>query len=170
MQQQEIARAIRLRDEITEERVLAALHSTGSIRGAARLLDYDRSVFRRFPDAIASFRGNKPVNHKITAIKELAGTHDVYCLSVPEAGNFALDAGVFVSNCGLIANVTPFEPGWEGYVTIEISNTTPLPAKIYANEGIAQVLFFEGDELPEVAYDDRSGKYQGQTGVTLPRI
>lgn len=112
----------------------------------------------------------QPVNHKITAIKELAGTHDVYCLSVPEAGNFALDAGVFVSNCGLIANVTPFEPGWEGYVTIEISNTTPLPAKIYANEGIAQVLFFEGDELPEVAYDDRSGKYQGQTGVTLPRI
>lgn len=74
------------------------------------------------------------------------------------------------ARCGLIANVTPFEPGWEGYVTIEISNTTPLPAKIYANEGIAQVLFFEGDELPEVAYDDRSGKYQGQTGVTLPRI
>jgi hypothetical protein len=125
---------------------------------------------QHYRQALPGQNPQQPVNHKITAIKELAGTHDVYCLSVPEAGNFALDAGVFVSNCGLIANVTPFEPGWEGYVTIEISNTTPLPAKIYANEGIAQVLFFEGDELPEVAYDDRSGKYQGQTGVTLPRI
>ena len=74
------------------------------------------------------------------------------------------------ARCGLIANVTPFEPGWEGYVTLEISNTTPLPAKIYANEGIAQVLFFEGDEDPITAYNDRAGKYQGQTGVTLPKI
>jgi dCTP deaminase len=71
--------------------------------------------------------------------------------------------------CGVITNFSPFEPGWEGFVTIEISNTTPLPAKIYANEGIAQVLFFEGD-MPEVTYADRKGKYQGQTGITLPRI
>ncbi len=70
---------------------------------------------------------------------------------------------------GIITNFTPFEPGWEGHVTIEISNTTPLPAKIYANEGIAQVLFFEGDE-PEVTYGDRQGKYQAQTGITLPRL
>jgi dCTP deaminase len=70
---------------------------------------------------------------------------------------------------GIITNFTPFEPGWEGHVTIEISNTTPLPAKIYANEGIAQVLFFEGDE-PEVSYADRQGKYQAQTGITLPRL
>ncbi|AEB10839.1 dCTP deaminase [Marinithermus hydrothermalis] len=70
---------------------------------------------------------------------------------------------------GLVANVTPLEPGWEGHVTLEISNTTPLPAKVYAGEGIVQILFFEG-ERPEVTYRDRKGKYQGQTGVTLPRI
>lgn len=74
------------------------------------------------------------------------------------------------ARCGIIVNVTPFEPGWEGYVTIEISNTTPLPAKVYANEGIAQVLFFQGDQEPLIAYNDRRGKYQGQAGVTLPRI
>ncbi|MEM6527510.1 MAG: dCTP deaminase [Chloroflexota bacterium] len=111
-----------------------------------------------------------PLNHRITSIRELAGDHDVYCLTVPEAGNFALDAGVFVSNCGIVTNVTPFEPGWEGHVTLEISNTTPLPAKIYANEGLAQVVFFEADEECEVSYADRKGKYQGQTGVTPPRI
>lgn len=73
------------------------------------------------------------------------------------------------ARCGIIVNVTPFEPEWEGYVTLEFSNTTPLPAKIYANEGIAQVLFFESDEVCEVSYKDRGGKYQGQTGVTLPK-
>jgi dCTP deaminase len=72
------------------------------------------------------------------------------------------------ARCGVIVNVTPFEPEWEGYVTIEISNTTPLPAKIYSNEGIAQVLFFEGEQ-PDVSYADRKGKYQKQTGITLPR-
>jgi hypothetical protein len=108
-------------------------------------------------------------NHKVQSIKALPGDHDVYCLTVPEAGNFALDAGVFTSNCGIIVNVTPFEPAWEGFVTLEISNTTPLPAKIYANEGIAQVLFFEGEE-PEISYADRQGKYQGQVGITLPRM
>lgn len=74
------------------------------------------------------------------------------------------------ARCGIIINVTPFEPGWEGYVTLEISNTTPLPAKIYANEGIAQVLFFEGDEPCEVSYKAKKGKYMGQVGVTLPRL
>lgn len=73
------------------------------------------------------------------------------------------------ARCGIIVNVTPFEPEWEGYVTLECSNTTPLPAKIYANEGIAQVLFFESDEICETSYADRGGKYQGQTGVTLPK-
>ena len=73
------------------------------------------------------------------------------------------------ARCGIIVNVTPFEPEWEGYVTFEISNTTPLPAKIYANEGIAQVIFFEGD-APEISYADRKGKYQGQHGITLPRL
>jgi len=73
------------------------------------------------------------------------------------------------ARCGIIVNVTPFEPEWEGYVTLEFSNTTPLPAKIYANEGVAQVIFFEADEPCEVSYKDRRGKYQGQTGVTLPK-
>lgn len=74
------------------------------------------------------------------------------------------------ARCGIIVNVTPLEPTWEGYLTLEISNTTPLPAKVYANEGISQLLFFQGDELPDVAYADRQGKYQHQTGVTLPRL
>ena len=74
------------------------------------------------------------------------------------------------ARCGIIVNVTPFEPEWEGHVTIEISNTTPLPAKIYSNEGIAQVLFFQGDEPCAVSYKDKKGKYQAQRGVTLPKI
>jgi dCTP deaminase len=74
------------------------------------------------------------------------------------------------ARCGIIVNVTPFEPEWEGHVTIEISNTTPLPAKIYANEGIAQVLFFQSDEPCARSYKDKKGKYQAQRGVTLPRL
>lgn len=74
------------------------------------------------------------------------------------------------ARCGIIVNVTPFEPEFEGHITIEISNTTPLPAKIYANEGIAQVLFLQGDEACEVSYKDKKGKYQGQIGITLPKI
>ncbi len=74
------------------------------------------------------------------------------------------------ARCGIIVNVTPFEPEWEGYVTLEISNTTPLPAKIYAHEGIAQVLFFEADELCEVSYADKKGKYQKQQTIELPKI
>ncbi len=74
------------------------------------------------------------------------------------------------ARCGIITNVTPFEPEWEGFVTLEVSNTTPLPAKIYANEGIAQVLFFESDEACEVSYADRKGKYQAQQGIVLPTV
>jgi dCTP deaminase len=170
--QAEHAQTLRLRPEIDELAVLAALDETGSIRGAARLLDCDRSVFRRFPHLIAAFRGQSQSlrNHKVVAIRSLAGEHDVYCLTAPEAGNFALEDGVFVHNCGIIVNVTPLEPEWEGHVTLEFSNTTPLPAKIYANEGVAQMLFFESDEPCETSYKDRGGKYQGQTGVTLPKI
>ena len=73
------------------------------------------------------------------------------------------------ARCGIIVNVTPLEPEWEGHVTLEFSNTTPLPAKIYAGEGVAQMLFFQSDEVCETSYKDRGGKYQGQTGVTLPR-
>lgn len=74
------------------------------------------------------------------------------------------------ARCGIIVNVTAFEPSWRGYVTIEISNTTPLPAKIYANEGIAQVIFFEADEECAVSYADKNGKYQGQVGITFPKV
>jgi dCTP deaminase len=168
--QAEIARRIRLRAEITEQAVRRALDDSGSIRGAAALLECDRSVFRRFPEVIANFRGTPAYrNHKVVAVREIAGDHDVYCLTVPEAGNFALECGVFVQNCGIIVNVTPLEPEWEGHVTLEFSNTTPLPAKIYANEGVAQMLFFESDEICETSYKDRGGKYQGQRGVTLPK-
>ncbi|HET7267460.1 MAG TPA: dCTP deaminase [Oleiagrimonas sp.] len=73
------------------------------------------------------------------------------------------------ARCGIIVNVTPLEPEWEGHVTLEFSNTTPLPARIYANEGVAQMLFFESDEMCETSYADRGGKYQGQRGVTLPQ-
>jgi len=110
------------------------------------------------------------LNHQVTSIRSIPGDHDVYCLTVPEAGNFALAAGVFVHNCGLIVNVTPLEPEWSGYLTLEISNTTPLPARVYANEGIAQLLFLESDEVCEVSYADRKGKYQDQVDITLPRL
>lgn len=74
------------------------------------------------------------------------------------------------ARCGIIINVTPLEPEWEGHITLEISNTTPLPARIYSNEGIAQLLFYEGDEACAISYKDRKGKYQGQTGITLPKL
>jgi dCTP deaminase len=174
-QQQEIARAINLRAEITAEVVREALDQTGSIRGAARLLECDRSVFRRFPEVVRSFASRRKFdhqsdNHKVIARREVAGEHDVYCLTVPEAGNFALESGVFVSNCGLIVNVTPLEPEWQGYLTLEISNTTPLPAKVYANEGISQLLFLGADGECERSYADKKGKYQGQEHITLPKI
>jgi dCTP deaminase len=166
-----IARQINWRGDTTAEVLRAALDEAGSLRGAARLLNCDRSVFRRFPGIIDAFRGTAAAdNHRVTHIRELPGDHDVYCLTVPEAGNFALEAGVFVSNCGIIVNVTPFEPEWEGFVTLEISNTTPLPARIYSNEGIAQVLFFEADEECEISYADKKGKYQKQQSIMLPKL
>ena len=74
------------------------------------------------------------------------------------------------ARCGIIVNVTPLEPGWEGHVTLEFSNTTPLPAKVYANEGAAQFIFLKGNEKPEITYEQRNGKYMNQTGVTLPKV
>jgi deoxycytidine triphosphate deaminase/intein/homing endonuclease len=104
---------------------------------------------------------------------EATGVEEVFDISVPALHNF-LANGLIVHNstyarCGIIVNVTPLEPEWEGHVTLEFSNTTPLPAKIYANEGVAQMLFFESDEVCETSYRDRGGKYQGQRGVTLPK-
>ena len=74
------------------------------------------------------------------------------------------------ARCGIIVNVTPFEPEWEGFVTLEISTSTPLPAKIYSNEGLCQILFFQGDEPPDVSYKDKAGKYQSQSGIVLPKL
>ncbi|MGL6094776.1 MAG: dCTP deaminase domain-containing protein, partial [Fimbriiglobus sp.] len=168
--QAEIARSINLRPEITAEVVREALDRAGSIRGAARLLGCDRSVFRRFPQVVQRFAGRPVRNHKVAAVRDLPGDHDVYCLTVPEAGNFALEAGVFVHNCGIIVNVTPLEPEWRGRVTIEISNTTPLPAKIYAGEGIAQMVFLRAEQVCKTSYADKKGKYQDQPGLTLPFV
>ena len=102
-----------------------------------------------------------------------AGEEEVFDISVSRVHNF-LANGLIVHNstyarCGIIVNVTPLEPEWEGHVTLEFSNTTTLPAKIYANEGVAQMLFFESDEVCSTSYADRAGKYQGQRGVTLPK-
>jgi len=104
---------------------------------------------------------------------EPAGSEDVYDITVPTLQNFVANDFIVhnstYARCGIIVNVTPLEPEWEGHVTLEFSNTTPLPAKIYANEGVAQMLFFESDEVCETSYKDRGGKYQGQRGVTLPK-
>jgi hypothetical protein len=104
---------------------------------------------------------------------EPADMEEVFDISVPGVHNFVAN-DLIVHNstyarCGIIVNVTPLEPEWEGHVTLEFSNTTPLPAKIYANEGVAQMLFFESDEVCATSYKDRGGKYQGQRGVTLPK-
>jgi hypothetical protein len=140
------------------------------LRPGMALMPLYRQAHRGYEMVYQPLADTRYRNHKVSAVRPVAGDHDVYCLTVPEAGNFALAAGVFVHNCGIVTNVTPFEPGWEGFVTLEISNTTPLPAKIYANEGIAQVVFFEADEECEVSYADKKGKYQQQTGITLPRL
>jgi len=104
---------------------------------------------------------------------EPAGFEEVFDITVPTLHNFIANDFIVhnstYARCGIIVNVTPLEPEWEGHVTLEFSNTTPLPAKIYANEGVAQMLFFESDEICETSYADRGGKYQGQRGVTLPK-
>jgi dCTP deaminase len=96
-------------------------------------------------------------------------TRSVEYLRIPDTVLVVALGKSSYARCGIVANVTPLEPGWEGHVTLELSNTTPLPARVYANEGIVQLLFFEG-ERPDITYRDRKGKYQGQTGVTLPRL
>jgi deoxycytidine triphosphate deaminase len=160
----------------------AAVASTGTslnslgVRGSRA-----RSVGRRVAQRVCTRTGDDdlaalldgPVWDTVESI-EARGEEEVFDISVPALGNFVAN-DIFVHNstyarCGVIVNVTPFEPEWEGYVTLEFSNTTPLPAKIYANEGVAQVIFFESDEVCETSYKDRGGKYQGQQGVTLPKI
>lgn len=97
-------------------------------------------------------------------------THTVEYFRIPEDVLVVCLGKSTYARCGLIVNVTPLEPGWEGHVTLEISNTTPLPARVYANEGVAQFLFFKGSSACETSYADKSGKYMGQRGVTLPRM
>ena len=113
-----------------------------------------------------------PVWDEVEGI-EPVGSEEVYDITVPTLHNFVANDFIVhnstYARCGIIVNVTPLEPEWEGHVTLEFSNTTPLPAKIYANEGVAQMLFFESDEVCETSYKDRGGKYQGQRGVTLPK-
>jgi deoxycytidine triphosphate deaminase len=113
-----------------------------------------------------------PVWDEVESI-ESAGVEEVFDITVPLLHNFVANDFLVhnstYARCGIICNVTPLEPEWEGHVTLEFSNTTPLPAKIYANEGVAQMLFFESDEICETSYKDRGGKYQGQRGVTLPK-
>jgi deoxycytidine triphosphate deaminase len=113
-----------------------------------------------------------PVWDEVEGI-EPAGVEEVFDITVPTHHNFVANDFIVhnstYARCGIIVNVTPLEPEWEGHVTLEFSNTTPLPAKIYANEGVAQMLFFESDEVCETSYRDRGGKYQGQRGVTLPK-
>lgn len=96
-------------------------------------------------------------------------TRSVEYLRIPDDTMVVALGKSSYARCGIVANVTPLEPGWEGHVTLELSNTTPLPAKVYAHEGIVQLLFFQG-ERPDTTYADRAGKYQGQTGVTLPKL
>ena len=115
---------------------------------------------------------NGPVWDVVEKIED-AGAEEVYDISVLRLRNFVANDFIVhnstYARCGIIVNVTPLEPEWEGHVTLEFSNTTPLPAKIYANEGVAQMLFFESDEVCATSYRDRGGKYQGQRGVTLPK-
>jgi len=124
-------------------------------------------------DAALSELLNGPIWDVVKQI-EYIGEEEVYDLTVPGVHNFVANDFIVhnstYARCGIIVNVTPFEPEWEGYVTIEISNTTPLPARIYANEGIAQVIFFEATDICRVSYADKKGKYQKQVGITLPKV
>lgn len=163
--------ALRRREDITEESLSQALISAGTLRGAAKLLNVDRSVFRRFPHVIQAFKeGSLLANHKVKSVMPVDGLHKTYCLTAPDTGNFALSAGVFVNNCGLICNMTPGEAAWEGHLTLEFSNSSGADCRIYANEGVCQALFLEGEPC-ETSYADRSGKYQGQPeSVVVARV
>ena len=117
------------------------------------------------PDSFVDFEGDVC----IVPPNSFALAHSVEYFRIPrKVLTLTLGKSTY-ARAGIITNITPFEPEWEGYVTLEFSNTTPLPAKIYAGEGCAQVLFFESDEVCETSYRDRGGKYQGQVGVTLPK-
>lgn len=121
-------------------------------------------------DKLVQFTYNTSETLKVVSVIAQVKTQDVYCLTQPTVGNFALGNGAFVNNCGCIVNVTPLEPEWEGQVTLEISNTTDVPLKVYGNEGICQFLFYRGVDACELSYKDKQGKYMGQRGTTHARV
>lgn len=170
-QQSQIIRDILTRKDVTREKLIAALIEAGSIRGASRLLKIDRTGFRRFPDVMKAWKeGTLLNNHKVDRVTRINGKEDVYCLSAPDTGNFALDAGVIVSNCAVLINCTPLEPGWEGHLTLEISNLSPCPVMIFIGEGICQMEVERVEGRIMADYAERGGKYQGQIGVTTARV
>ena len=147
-------------------------------RSGARYRRPGRSVARRdcsgatgqslrFPEVVARAAGRE-YRYRVASVRPGRGFTMCSVLRSPKLA-ISLESGVFVHNCGIIVNVTPLEPEWEGHVTLEFSNTTPLPAKIYANEGVAQMLFFESDEVCETSYKDRGGKYRASAASRCPR-
>ena len=154
-----------------------------------RVISYGTSSYGYDVRCAADFKVFTNINSAIVDPKEFdessfVGRTDDTCIIPPNSFALARTVEYFriprnvlticlgkstYARCGIIVNVTPLEPEWEGHVTLEFSNTTPLPARIYANEGVAQMIFFESDEVCETSYLDRGGKYQGQTGVTLPK-
>jgi deoxycytidine triphosphate deaminase len=160
---------------------LAAANGDISLNRAGVHRNARQSVAHRLAKRVVAATGDDELSRLVEGpvwdvVKsvEPAGEQEVFDLSVPVVHNFVANDMIVhnstYARCGIIVNVTPLEPEWEGHVTLEFSNTTPLPAKIYANEGVAQVIFLESDEVCETSYRDRGGKYQGQRGVTLPRI
>ena len=160
--------------DLVEGQSLYPLYRTVSRGYEAVYQPMDPYIVRRMSKAKEALNIEIGENHKVVTVRKASpgweGEQDVYCLTAPEYGNFALESGVFVHNCGLCVTVTPLEAGWEGYVTLELSNKTDLPIKLTPGMGICQVLFIHGTEPCEVSYADRSGKYQDQPAEpVLPR-
>ena len=160
--------------DLVEGQSLYPLYRTVSRGYEAVYQPMDPYIVRRMSKAKEALNIEIGENHKVVTVRKASpgweGEQDVYCLTAPEYGNFALESGVFVHNCGLCVTVTPLEAGWEGYVTLELSNKTDLPIKLTPGMGICQVLFIHGNEPCEVSYADRSGKYQDQPAEpVLPR-
>ena len=160
--------------DLVEGQSLYPLYRTVSRGYEAVYQPMDPYIVRRMSKAKEALNIEIGENHKVVTVRKASpgweGEQDVYCLTAPEYGNFALESGVFVHNCGLCVTVTPLEAGWEGYVTLELSNKTDLPIKLTPGMGICQVLFIHGNESCEVSYADRNGKYQDQPAEpVLPR-
>mgnify|MGYP000591410588 FL=1 len=160
--------------DLVEGQSLYPLYRTVSRGYEAVYQPMDPYIVRRMSKAKEALNIEIGENHKVVTVRKASpgweGEQDVYCLTAPEYGNFALESGVFVHNCGLCVTVTPLEAGWEGYVTLELSNKTDLPIKLTPGMGICQVLFIHGNEPCEISYADRNGKYQDQPAEpVLPR-